>query len=525
MSNRPFKFIEKAGVGWVLAVFWMLFSCGCGDFFAEKPTEIQTQVILNELRQIKENPNVKNPLPEIYRGPAKRIKVKNGVKLFYFAKHHVVAELSALVNSQFATVHTDDGGKTYTVPDYPVSDSYSTNQLIIHCPSEQEVDKIEEFLELVDVPPIQVNIDCIVLERFADVTMDWETTILIENLLGERITLGGKTDVVGNILPAFPGASLRESRRADFGLDFGYWRNQGIVGHQFRAVVDMLISRGYLKILMNPTLETVNGKPAAIVSREYAPLEKIVTPPGVEPYSLTEYQWVVDTLEVTPHVFVDGSISLATTIKLGSRSKPEGVVQTSIITERSISIAENRIKPGLSLIVGGIRKSEERAVVRGVPFLKDIPIIGILFSSKDFEEKSTEVIFILTPSISSGGVEYTKMVEDVKEKYAPPKYKLGLKEALTAPFGGGVYTELVEQQAARAEFERFKSDIEKLDALEEVDLIKEKLLEKAEEVLVEKAKAAKAIAEARAAKAEAEKAKAERDKIKAENGKNNIQSK
>jgi len=535
MSNRPFKFTEKAGMGWVLAVFWLLCSCGCGDFFAEKPTEIQTRVILNELRQIKENPNVKNPLPELYRGPAKKIEVKNGVKLFYFAKHHLVTELAALVNSQFATTHTDDEGKTYTVPDYPVTDSNSTNQLIIHCPSKQEIDKVEQFLELVDVPPIQVNIDCIVLERFADVTMDWETTILIENLFGETITAGGKGEylrdnaagnAIYNLLPAFPGASLRESKRAQFGLDFGYWRNQGILGHQFRAVVDMLISRGYLKILMNPTLETVNGKPAEIVSREYAPLEKILVKEGFdEPFSLTDYQWVVDSLKVTPNVFVDGSIGLVTQVKIGSKSKPEGVVQTSIITERSINIAENRIKPGDSLIIGGIRKSEERGVIRGVPFLKDIPIIGVLFSSKDFEEKSTEVIFILTPSISSGGVEYTEMVEDVKEKYAPPKYEVGLKEALTDPFGAGVYTELVEQQAARAEFERFKSDIEKVDALEEVDLIKQKLLEKAEEVLVEKAKAAKAIAEARAAKVEAEKAKAERDKIKVESGKNNIQSK
>ncbi|MHC4482477.1 MAG: type II secretion system protein GspD [Planctomycetota bacterium] len=521
VSEGSFRFVGT--LRWVLSVLLPLCFCGCGDFFAHKPTELQTKVILNELRQIKENPNVKNPLPELYRRPPERIKVKDGVKLFYFSKNHPVDKLAELIDTQFSqffktapsTGHPQ--GKEYPKPTYSVSANPATNQLIIHCPSEQETDKVLEFLRLVDVPPIQVNVDCLILERFADVTMDWETTIKIENLLGEKITLGGKTDSSGNLLPAFPGASLRESRRATFGLDLGYWKNLGITGHEFRAVVDVLISRGYLKILMNPTIETVNGQKGKIRLRDNVPLQKIMEKPGFdEPFNLTEYQWVEDTLEVTPHVYADGSVGLNTKIQLGSKSKPEGVVQTSIITERTIEVAENRIKPGDSLVIGGMRKSEERAVVRGVPFFKDIPILGILFSSKDLEEKATEVVFILTPSISSGGIEYTEMMEDMRQKHAKPKYETGLHETLTDPFGAAAYTEHIEQQAARAEFERLKAEIKKAEALEEVDQIKEKLLDTAEEVLAERAKAAKAKAEALQAQKEVEKTKAEIDRARAE---------
>lgn len=408
------------------AIIVMLWINGCGDFFPSKPTELQTQAILDELREIEENPNVTNPLPEMYRSPPKRIKVKDGVKLFYFTKNHTVDKLSGLITEQLG---------------YKVNISIPTNQLIIDCPNDGEADKVLEFLSMVDVPPIQVNIDCLILERFADVTMDWETTIMLENLFGEQITLGGKTDESGELLPAFPGASLRESKRGEFGLDIGYWKNQGVEGHQIRAIVDMLVSRGYLKILMNPTLETVNGQKAKIVSRENVPLEKILLGPEVEvPYSLTEYQWVEDVLEVTPYVYADGSIGLVTRVQIGSKSKPEGVVQVSIVTERTIEVAENRIKPGQSLVIGGIRKTEERAVIRGAPFLKDVPILGILFSSKDFEERSTEVIFILTPSISSGSVEYAEMMEDVRQKRARPEYEPGLQEVLTDPLGHSAET-------------------------------------------------------------------------------------
>ena len=501
-SNHLVKFVFGRGLGWGILILTLSFIGGCGDFFAQKPTEVQAEYILQELRQIREVPDSDRPLPDFYLAEPIIKPGKDGAKLFYFTKHHTVDKLSSLIKEQLG---------------YTVSQSPATNQLIVKCPTAEDAKAAIEFLNLVDVPPIQVNVDCLILERFADVTMDWETTIKVENLLGERITLGGKTDASGNLLPAFPGASLRESKRSTFGLDLGYWKNQGVTGHEFRAIVDMLVSRGYLKILMNPTIETVNGQKGTVKMRDNVPLEKILVKPGFdEPFNLTEYQWVEDILEVTPHVYADSSIGLTTKIQLGSKSKPEGVVQNPIITERVIEVAENRIKPGDSLVIGGIRKSEERAVVRGVPFFKDIPLLGVLFSSKDFEEKATEVIFILTPTISSGGVKHAEMIEDMRRKTAKPKYKDGLSEVLADPFGAGAYTRHVEQKATQAEYERLKADLEKAEALQEIKQIEKELRKKTEQLLAEKAKVTKAQSETLQAKKQAEKLKSEVEKARAE---------
>ncbi len=497
----------------ITALVVLLSLSGCGDFFEKKSTELETKKTLDELSRIREIPDVNNPLPEIYREPAKKITVKNGVKLFYFTKNHTVDKLVKLTNDQFAKLSTTADGKTIYAPYYSVSGSSATNQLIITCPNDVEAGEVLEFLKMVDVPPIQVSIDCLILERYADVTMDWETTIMVENLLGEGITLGGKADSSDVLLPTFPGASLRESKRSEFGLNFGYWHNQDVEGHRIRAIADLLISKGYLKILMNPTLQTVNGQKAKVTSRENVGLEKVVTDQG-RIYSVTDYQWVEDSLEVTPHAFADGSIGLTTNITLGSKSKPEGVVQTSIITERKAEMAENRIAPGDSLVVAGIRKTTKRNVIRGVPFLQDIPILGILFSSKDFEERATEVIFILTPSISSGGIDYAKMAENIRKKYATPEYETGLQEAFTDPFGTKTYTEQIEKEAAQAEFERFKAELDKAAAKGEVEQVKKQLLKTAEEVMGEKAKAMRAHSKALEAQKEAQKAKTEAEEVK-----------
>ncbi len=514
-SNSRFVSRRQRAIG-SLAATIMLSICGCGDFFAEKPAEIQSKAILNELKQIKENPAARNTLPELYRSEPKKLEMEDAVKVFYFAKQNSAETLAKLVERQFSTITADPKGNVFYIPGNLVSHNAATNQVVVDCPNNLDADKVIEFLRATDVPPIQVNIDCLIVERFADVTMDWETTLLMEDLFGENVTVGGKEDSSGNLLPAFPGGSIREAKRSTFGLNIGYWRNRGVEGQQLRILVDMLVSRGYLKILMNPTIETLNGQTAKIRSAEFAPLEKIYLKPGFdEPFSLTDYQWVEDTLEVTPCVYADGSIGLKTKVQIGSKSKPEGIVQASIITERTIDVAENRIKPGESLVIGGIKKTEERAVIRGVPFLKDIPVLGILFSSKDFEEKGTEVTFILTPSISSGSFAHADAVQKVRDKLENPAYQAGLQDVLTDPLGTTAYTEAVEQQAARAEFERLRAEIQRAEAKEEVELVKKKLFETAEEVLAEKSKTAQARAEVYKVRQETEQLKAETEKERA----------
>lgn len=440
----------------LLAICTIGLLSGCGDFFERKPTELESRAVLRDIARVRENPHVGNPLPAIYTEGPKRLKVEDGVKLFYFTKYMPVGNLSYTNKDKALEKEAHGYAGRIREMGFKVSTNPNTNQMIVHCRDDAECDQMLEYLQRTDVPPIQVHIDCLILERFGDVTKDWETTLLVENLFGEQVTLG--EDKFPD--PAFPGASLRESRRSEFGLDFGYWINKGISGHQVRGVVDILESRGYLKILMNPTLETVNGKMANVQIRDNAPIEKTVTERNNVPYSVTDYQWVADTLTVVPYVYADGSIGLKTQITIGSKSKPEGVVQTSIITERSVDIGENRIQPGRSLVIGGMRKSENRSVVRGVPFLQDLPVIGILFSSKDFEEKATEIIFILTPSISSGGIPYEQMAETVRQKFSTPSDESGIHGLLSDPLGSDAYGQLVEEKTQAAQSERVRLNMQ-----------------------------------------------------------------
>jgi type II secretory pathway component GspD/PulD (secretin) len=418
------------------AVFLLfLFISGCGDFFAETPTELESQRILRQLNTI-EIPDTTPETPQTLDLPQKIVKQVVGggeeYKLFYVCKYHTAEELGKLVDDQFAAKLFDKKGKSTQLKDYTVSINPATNQLIVRCPLKEDIDAVVEFLQNVDVPPKQIKIDCLISEVYADVTMDWETTLKINEIFGTNISLGGKTSDDGSLLPAFPGAALRDAARSSFGLKVGYVRND-----DFKALVDLLVSRGYLKVLMNPSLEVVNGKTGEILISERVPLDQIttVTRDGFL-VTETDYIDVVDSLKITPHVFADDYIGLETTALIGSKSTPEGVKQVPIVTKRQINNQENRIRQGQSLVIGGIRKTEKRSVVRGVPFLKDIPILGVLFSSKDFEERGKEVLFIITPSVSTGGIATEKMIDDLRKTHSNTRYQRGLEDVLLDPLGG-----------------------------------------------------------------------------------------
>ncbi|NQT01654.1 MAG: hypothetical protein HQ580_06510 [Planctomycetes bacterium] len=507
-----------------LTVGFVIWVGGYCSLFAQTNTEHNAEKALEELQidTATSEPNI--PIPEIYETPPiireQIVGGKAEFKLFYFCKQHTSDELKKIVHEQFATKLFNEEGKSTTASDYTVSSNPATNQLIVRCPLREDVEAVLELLEAVDVPPIQIKIDCLISEIYADFTFDRETTIEIGELFGEDIAMkpGGLPfgtsvqDLINEgdeFPPAFPGASLRELIRSRMGLNIGYLS----AAHEFTALVDLLESRGYLKILMNPMLETINGKTAIVKSTQHVPLQMITkVVPGVGGTTVvhteTEYIDVIDSLEITPHVFADGTIALETDILLGARNTPDGVKQVPIITKREITSKENRIRPGESLTIGGIRKTVEFGVVRGVPILKDIPILGFLFSGEDTEKRAVETVFILTPTYSTGGRPKQEIMEEIRGKHAPASPG-ALQEAITDFFGDKSRKEEKQRKDLEAERSRLEANVEKVQARSEA----REMESRAERMTAD---AQKATSDAAKTKADADKLMAEAKKIMAE---------
>ncbi|MFI4911309.1 MAG: hypothetical protein ACIAQZ_06530 [Sedimentisphaeraceae bacterium JB056] len=455
---------KKLSICWYLILFSVVitFISGCSDELSsildEDQTEYDSRRILSDASSIDKDDNILTDAPDVYVRPSKILETTEGFKIFYFAKNKEPKDLVGLIKAQM-------GVKA-------ISAATGTNQLIINCDNKDQANEVISYIEKVDVPAIQVKIECMVVENYADFTMDRETKVKVGELFGDdNLIITGPDDGWG----FFPGASLREAKRGTYGMSIGY------SSADVSFLIDMLSSRGYLKVMMNPIVTTAANKPAKILSKDYVPIVEIVTGKDILPYNKTVYIWVEDSLTITPTVYADGSIGLAGNIKFSSKNTPEGVVQNRIITERSVDLKETRVPVGNSLIIGGFQKSEKFSVIRGFPFLKDLPLIGFMFSSKDFEERAKEITFIITPSIASKGIDFNDMVDTVQEMHRTHSSTESITDKLTGivtdPFSEGKYREKMEEMAATETIERMKAEVEAAKTDREVQQAKQRLVE------------------------------------------------
>jgi hypothetical protein len=181
---------------------------------------------------------------------------------------------------------------------------------------------IAEVLEGVDQGKAAVRVDLLVCEVNECMEIDWEAAEEIKKLIGQ--------DKVLSTAAVLKSAVQRKQ----------------VTRNKLENLVDLLSSKGYLKILMNPALEVLDGKTAKVRSSQREPTGKEIT----------------DSFEVTPRIFDDGYMNVSAKM---------------VFQNKQISDLRKRIRDGQSFICGSVRNEPGR-----------------------IDEPATETIFIVTAAIS-----------------------------------------------------------------------------------------------------------------------------
>jgi type III secretion protein C len=106
-------------------------------------------------------------------------------------------------------------------------------------------------------------------------------------------------------------------------------------------------------------------------------------------------------LRVTPHVFKDNGqvrIKLLVTVEDGNLSTQS--VDNIPIVERSAINTQALINAGESLLIGGMVREETVEIEEKVPFLGDIPLVGMFFRSKMDRTERIERMFLISPRLA-----------------------------------------------------------------------------------------------------------------------------
>jgi type IV pilus secretin PilQ/predicted competence protein len=177
--------------------------------------------------------------------------------------------------------------------------------------------------------------------------------------------------------------------------------------------LSQLEQEGQVRIISKPAVATTNNKPAEIKSvekyRVKLPNGGLSIASGSGATSSGSGDVATQTIEagivlnVTPQASPDYYILLDIKAKSSSfgSERVDGIPNE---IERSAS-SSVLVSSGQTFALGGIYKITELDSVAGVPFLKDIPVLGTFFRSNITEHKDEELLFFITPRIVEGSFE------------------------------------------------------------------------------------------------------------------------
>lgn len=177
---------------------------------------------------------------------------------------------------------------------------------------------------------------------------------------------------------------------------------------QLKVVLRALVSRSEARFLGKPKILTLNNKSATIqVSNNQAVSRQTqstsVGSSGASTVSTAERIQTGLVLNVTPQVNKEGYITMLvqpsfTDVIESNISLPGAKVFDAITRSASTLV---RVKNGQTLVLGGLLQSNETKVVRKVPFLGYIPLLGWLFTTTSTRRTNSDLVIFLTPTIVS----------------------------------------------------------------------------------------------------------------------------
>jgi pilus assembly protein CpaC len=164
------------------------------------------------------------------------------------------------------------------------------------------------------------------------------------------------------------------------------------------GLIDALKADGLVKILAEPTLIALSGKTASfLVGGEFP----VPVPQGLGTAAI-EYKPFGVGLSFTPTVLSDKKINIdvspeVSELDFSNAVQISGFVIPGITARRASTVIE--LADGQSFAIAGLLKETVRDAISKFPGLGDIPILGMLFRSREFQKNETELVIIATPHL------------------------------------------------------------------------------------------------------------------------------
>jgi pilus assembly protein CpaC len=206
------------------------------------------------------------------------------------------------------------------------------------------------------------------------------------------ITCGGPNVNPGSLTVSPVTAAGVLSGSAPFGFLVGQLSNR------LQVAVNALEQKGLARSLAEPNLVALSGDTASFLAGGQIPIPAATSLGAIsfayQPYGVG--------LSFTPTVLKDGLINIvinpevseidtSTTVTVAGTSVP------GLITRKASTTLE--LRDGQSFMLGGLLQDTGNTAQDQLPWLGDLPVLGALFRSSEYQKKETDLVIVVTPHI------------------------------------------------------------------------------------------------------------------------------
>jgi pilus assembly protein CpaC len=174
-------------------------------------------------------------------------------------------------------------------------------------------------------------------------------------------------------------------------------------GGSITAQLRAMEQSGVMRTLAEPNLTAISGETAKFLAGGEFPVPggNSCDQTGVCQVQIQFKQFGVG-LEFTPIVLSEGRISLKVGTEVSELSA-DGAVKLQNITIPALKVRRAsstvELPSGGSLALGGLLQEQTKQNINGIPALMNLPVLGPLFKSRDYQAGQTELVIIVTPYI------------------------------------------------------------------------------------------------------------------------------
>jgi general secretion pathway protein D len=198
-----------------------------------------------------------------------------------------------------------------------------------------------------------------------------------------------------------------------------------------RALLQAIATHTDLRVLSAPRVLALNNESARILVGSEVPFTSAtITGVAASVDQVVEYRDVGTQLTVLPQINADGYVTLRLLQEVSELSTATlpAAQNAPIITTREAETSAI-VKSGRTVVIGGLISSQRSLIENGIPILKDIPLIGGLFKSRNLDRAKSELAIFLTPYVVYNDEQADSVLEQERRKL--PNLKEPLDSALT----------------------------------------------------------------------------------------------